>query len=61
MLGVTRFGDYRHNYVVTTASLARRECEHDRLEAADLAGGNDLKNCAPGTGVAGNAGVTYKY
>ena len=61
MLAITRLGHDRDNHVVATTRLAGSECEHDRLEAAHLAGSNDLKNCPPWTVVAGNVGAIYTY
>jgi hypothetical protein len=44
---VPRFRDHCHNDRVSPSHLSRREREHDRLEAADFARCDDLKNCPP--------------
>jgi hypothetical protein len=61
MLTIARVMHDRDNYVVATPCLAGSKREHDRLEAAHLAGSNDLKNCPPRTVVAGNVGAIYTY
>jgi hypothetical protein len=61
MLAIARGGHDRDNHVVATTRLAGGECDHDRLEAAHLAGSNDLKNCPPWTVVAGDVGAIYTY
>jgi hypothetical protein len=61
MLAITRVRHDRDNYVVATTRLAGSKRKHDRLEAAHLAGSNDLKNCPPWTVVAGYVGAFYTY
>jgi hypothetical protein len=59
MLAITGVRHDRDDYTVTAARLAGSEREHNGLEAAYFAGGNDLKNCPPRTVVARSAGALY--
>jgi hypothetical protein len=61
LVAITRVGHDRDDHVVAATLLPLGECEHDRLEAAHLAGRNDLKDCPPRTIVAGNVGAIYTY
>jgi hypothetical protein len=52
---------YGDDYPMTTTRLPRREREHDGFQAAHFTRSNNLKDCTPGTRLAGNAGATYRY